>query len=173
MNWDKTLSTIGAVAPAIATALGGPLAGLAVGAIANVFGLGAGATNEQISAAVAGATPADMLALKKADQDFAIKMEEIGVSLEDIAFKDRQSARDRAKAMNDYTPQLVGVLVLGVWAVINFQLLNLESRPVIAPELVGRILGMVDSATVMFLAWLYGTNRSSAAKDATISKLAG
>jgi len=168
MNWLKTLAT---VAPAIATAFAGPLGGLATKAVVAALGLADDATEEELSKAVLGATPEQMLALKQADNAFKIRLRELDIDIERIDQADRQSARDRAKAMNDYTPQIVGVLVLAVWAVINFQLLNATTRPVIAPELVGRILGMVDSATVMFLAWLYGTTRSSAKKDETISKL--
>ena len=51
-DWKKT---IGAIAPTIGTALGGPLGGLAGAALASV--LGVENDPEQIGAAVANATP--------------------------------------------------------------------------------------------------------------------
>ena len=50
-------SIVGTVAPAIATALGGPLAGLGVSAIGKALGLGDGASKEDVAQAVLKATP--------------------------------------------------------------------------------------------------------------------
>ena len=65
------------VAPWIGTALGGPLGGMAVEAVASAFGLG-DKTTDAIKTAIGGATPEQMLALKNADQTFALQMQELG-----------------------------------------------------------------------------------------------
>lgn len=54
------------VAPGIATALGGPLAGAAVAFLSSKFGVPA----DQVAQAIAGMTPADLLKMKELDYEF-------------------------------------------------------------------------------------------------------
>ena len=97
MDWKSIVST---VAPWIGTALGGPLGGMAVSAVADAFGL-PDKTEETIKQALSGAAPEQMLALKNADQAFALQMQELGFKqvkdLEAIAADDRKDARDMQK----------------------------------------------------------------------------
>ena len=167
-DWKGTVAT---VAPTIATALGGPLVGLATKALISVFGLGDGASDDEIAKAIQGATPEQLLALKKEEQAFVVRMRELDIEVDKLQADDRKSARDRAVAMRDWTPQIIGFCVLCVWAYVNVFMLNTNVKPAIAPEIVGRILGMVDGAALMFLAWLYGTTRTAGLKDETIRKL--
>lgn len=74
MDWKALVST---VAPWIGTALGGPLGGMAVEAAANALGLN-NKTVESVKAALSGVTPEQMLALKRADQAFALQMQTLG-----------------------------------------------------------------------------------------------
>lgn len=74
-DWKSTLS---AVAPWIATTLGGPLAGQAVTALEGALGLSAGSGEEAIAQKIASATPADLLALKAADNKHAEIMKQLG-----------------------------------------------------------------------------------------------
>ena len=74
MDWK---SIIGAVAPWIGTALGGPLGGMAVEAAANALGISE-KTTDAVKQALSGATPEQMLALKNADQTFALQMQALG-----------------------------------------------------------------------------------------------
>ena len=85
-DWKATLAT---VAPGLATALGGPLAGMATKAILGALGMADGATASDLAAAVQGATPEQMLALKQADQQFAIQMRELDVDVERVSAGDR------------------------------------------------------------------------------------
>lgn len=111
MDWKSIVST---VAPWIGTALGGPLGGLAVSAIADALGLSEN-TTEAIKTAVSGASPEQMLALKKADQEFALRMQELGfkqiADLEAIAAADRKDARDMQKTARSPIPALLSVMV--------------------------------------------------------------
>ncbi|HBO83134.1 MAG TPA: hypothetical protein DD502_33950, partial [Cupriavidus sp.] len=68
MDWSKVKSAIGTIAPWLAGTLGTPVAGVAVKAICDLFGLtGDNATPENVTAALAGATPDQLIALKQAD----------------------------------------------------------------------------------------------------------
>ena len=78
MDWQALLKT---VAPWIGTAIGGPLGGMALSAAASALGV-SDKTAEGLKAALAGTTPEQMLALKKADQDFALQMQALGFKSE-------------------------------------------------------------------------------------------
>lgn len=107
---------IGTVAPAIATALGGPLAGLGVTAVGKALGLGDGASEEEVAAAVGKASPEQLVNLKKANLEFQARLKELDVDLERIAMTDRASARKREASTGDsWTPRLLAVLVIGLF----------------------------------------------------------
>jgi hypothetical protein len=72
---------IGDVAPALATALGGPLAGAAVAFLSKELGLSESTTNA-VANAVAGMTPADMVKMKELDNQFKVQMAQQGISLQ-------------------------------------------------------------------------------------------
>jgi len=95
MDWRKTLAT---VAPAIATALGGPLAGVAVQMAGKAIGLGDGATESDVEAAVLSGNPDVLVRLREVNAQFEKDMAALGVDLERIHAGDRSSARDMAKA---------------------------------------------------------------------------
>jgi hypothetical protein len=166
MNWKDI---IGSVAPVLGTALGGPLGGL-VASIAGRVLLGDDkATPETVKDYIlANQSPDTFAKLKQIEADVKLKLAELEVDLERIAVDDRKDSRKRASEMNDRSPVWIGVIILIVWGGINFFLLTTDKSPVIAPELVGRILGMVDSATLAFLYWLYGSSKGSLLKTSML-----
>ena len=111
------------VAPWIGTALGGPLGGMAVEAAANALGLG-DKTTDAIKQALGGATPEQMLALKTADQGFALQMQALGfkqlADMEALAAGDRKDARDMQKTTRSWVPAALSVLItLGFLALLT------------------------------------------------------
>ena len=99
MDFTALLKT---VAPAIGTALLGPLAVPAMAVLQSVFGL-SDSTTATIKTAIAGATPEQLLALKQADQDFQIKMKQIGFAdVEALAALNVQNT-EGARAMQTAT----------------------------------------------------------------------
>ena len=84
---------LGQLAPSIATALGGPLAGVAVKTLSSALFGNEDGTEEQISAAMAVATPDQLAAIKKIDADFKVQMKSLDIDLERISAGDRDSAR--------------------------------------------------------------------------------
>ena len=84
-------NVVGAVAPTLGTALGGPMGGMAANMIADV--LGCPNNPKAIEQAVQNATPEQMLQLKKAEQDFELKMKELEVDVFRLETEDIQDAR--------------------------------------------------------------------------------
>jgi hypothetical protein len=167
-DWKRAL---GVVAPTLATMVGGPLAGTAVSAIASVFGLGGDATEAQISKAVQGATPEQLLALKKADQDFAIRMRELDLEPEKLAAADRASARDReAKTGDSLTPRLLALFITtGFFGVLGWLLY--AGAPPKGGDALLIMLGGLGTAWAGVVAYYFGSSAGSRDKDTTIKSL--
>lgn len=152
-DWKKTLGT---VAPALATALGSPLAGLATKAIVEALGLTDG-SEESLETALKNATPDQLLALKTANNAFLLEMRKLDVDLERIAASDRDSARKREAATQDHTPKILAYVIIGVWGVIQYHVFTHSIAPDMR-ELVIRVLGTLDGALMLVLAYYYGAN---------------
>jgi hypothetical protein len=95
-DWKKIVA---GVAPALGAALGGPLAGQAVAAVAAALGLGAGASEDEVAAAVVGLTGEQRVALRRAELDFQIELERIDQAREAAGLQDTASARQQTVAL--------------------------------------------------------------------------
>jgi len=173
--------TIGKVAPWIAATLGGPAAGLAIDAVCKAVGLVPSLANAQKAAEMAATgslTGEQFLALQVSEQLHQQKMIEMGykslVDLEEISFKDRDSARNREiKTGDSWTPRILAGFVVLCWIGINAFLVRhamvkpgdtsaLDSN--MEPMLM-RILGTLDAALSFVLAYYFGSSAGSSRKD--------
>jgi hypothetical protein len=103
----KNLTAIlGAVAPTLATAMGGPLGGMALKMVADKLGLPE-STMDAVEAAVTNATPNQLADIKKVEADFKVSMKQLDVDLVKIAASDRDSARRRHASVKDMTPTVL------------------------------------------------------------------
>lgn len=163
-DWKKI---VGAVAPTLARALGGPLAGMAVSAIATK--LGVDVDEKSIDAAIASGGPELLLKLHQADQEFAAKMAELDVDLEKVAAGDRDSARKRQVELHDPTPNILALIILtGFFAVQWFVVTHVI--PEASKDIVGRTLGTLDMMTGAVVFYFFGSSKGSTAKDRTIDR---
>jgi hypothetical protein len=120
---EALLNLVKTVAPSIATAVGGPLAGMATKMISEALLGKPDGTEDELLQAAKNATPEQLLALKKAEQDFAIKMRELDIDLERISNEDRNSARNREIKTKDLTPRfLAAAVTFGFFGVAEFYL---------------------------------------------------
>ena len=87
-DWKATLAT---VAPTIAAALGGPLAGVAVSAAASA--LGVEPDEQNIAEALSYGNPETLVQLRDADNKLKTDLKKLDVDLEEIHGRDRASAR--------------------------------------------------------------------------------
>lgn len=161
------LKIVGAVAPTIATAIGGPLGGMAMKVVAEVLGLPADSSEKDVSRAMAAATPDQLLALKQADQDFAVRMRELDIDLEKIAASDRDSARRREAQVRDWMPRVLAfVVVAGFMATVFLVLLGYVDGmkdPLMATT-VGTLIGFVSAKCEQVVAYYFGSSSSSQQK---------
>ena len=158
MDFLKTFGPlIGQVAPTIATALGGPLAGMAVKAVSSALFGHQDASEDEIMAAMGTATPDQLTALKKIDADFKVQMKSLDIDLEKIAASDRDSARNMQIQTHDWTPRVIAIVVILAWVFIQWHLFN-SVIPDTMRELIARVLGTLDASLTLVLSYYFGSS---------------
>jgi hypothetical protein len=168
MDLLKTFGPLlGSVAPTLATALGGPLAGLAVKSLSKAL-LGAEDFSEEaVMEAMATASPEQLAAVKKIDADFKVQMKSLDIDLERIAVDDRKSARDMQKETRDWIPRALAVSVTaGFFAILIYMLVY--GLPTTGNEALLLLLGALQTAWGGIIAFYFGSSSGSQKKDAMI-----
>lgn len=160
------------VAPTLATAVLGPLGGVAVAAIGNALGMSQ-ATQEDISARLQGATSADLAALKKAEQEFILEMKKLDIGLESLqittAADDRKSAREREVAVKDWIPGVLALLVTTGFFGILFWMLKYGLPKENGTEALLLMTGSLGTAWAGIVAYYFGSSAESTKKNAVIA----
>lgn len=168
MEWLNVIKTI---APTVATALGSPLAGAAVIALGSLFGITEPTQDKIKSMIEQGQMTSDMiLEMKKLELTYQNDERERDFKYADLAFKDRDSARQANVSGGTQTKLfwlslMLLFLCLGseIWILFN-------GYPSTVDALVlGRILGLLDAVTMLVLAYWYGTTNGSAMKNNMLS----
>ncbi len=168
-TWDDIKPWLAKIAPMLGTAIGGPLGGAAGAIVSSALGA-KDASPESLAAAIkTGAlTGEQMLALKKAEQDFQIQMTALGYkdaeALAELDFKDRDSARAREIAVRDKTPMiLAATYTVGFFAILARMLV--KGVPKDGGEALLILLGALAAGSAQVLSYYFGSSSSSAAKD--------
>lgn len=172
-------SILGAVAPALATALGGPLAGAAVGALSKkLLGKDNGSEDELI-AAVQGASPEVMLQIKALDVEFKRALIDATVRVEAMEHDDRADARARdikVRELRGGQNDRQNVMIIGATVGLLACLLTLAF---FRKEVPGEVVGIISTVAGIFGACLkdafqfeFGSSRGSKEANATIAKIA-
>jgi len=159
---------LGQIAPSIATALGGPLAGVAVRTLSNaLFGHEDG-TEQQVSDALSSATPDQLATIKKIDADFKVRMKELDIDLERISAGDRDSARQMQRDTKDWVPKVLAIVItLGFFGILIWMLLN--GMPKTGTEALLMMLGALGTAWTGVVNFYYGSSAGSKAKTDALS----
>jgi len=140
------------LAPSLATAVAGPLGGMAVTALANKFGVADSV--ESVAKAIAG------------DPQAAQKLAELELEYAKLDMADRDSARknEAALATSENTPLLnksvtpiLALVVVIAWGLIQYHLLT-HVVPTEMREIIIRVLGTLDGALVMVLSYYFGAS---------------
>ena len=124
MDLTKIGGLLAQVAPTVSTALGGPLAGLAVKTLSEALLGHQDASESDVSAALMSATPEQLQKLKETDATFKLKMKELDIDLEKISAGDRDSARNMQIRTNDWIPRAMAIMVtFGFFGILRTALL--------------------------------------------------
>ena len=174
MKWSDLKGSIGKFAPWIATALGGPAAGMGVKALCGAIGLDeTTAKVEDVEALFrAGTLTGDQLAaMKKADLDFQLQMKTLDITsiekLEELAVDDRKSARDREVQTKDWTPRVLSsAITLGFFGILLFMMLR--SVPQESRDILNIMLGSLGTAWISVVTYYFGSSSGSSKKTEMI-----
>lgn len=164
MEWKKVL---GSIAPTLATALGGPLAGTATKFIADKFLGNETASDDEIQQAILGATPAQLAELKKIDKEFKLEMERLNVDVFRLEVADKDSARQNNK--DSRMPATLSIMLTFVVAVLMYALFIIEP-PSGAKEALLLLLGVVIKEWSNSMHYWFGTTRGSSDKNKWMQK---
>jgi len=158
---------IGTIAPTIATALGGPLAGMAVRAVSSALFGHENGTEADVLAAMGQATPDQLSALKKIDADFAVQMKSLDIDLERISAADRDSARNMQIETRDWIPRALAVgVTAGFFGILLWILIY--GLPESGKESLLLLLGALQAAWTGIVSFYFGSSAGSQKKDAMI-----
>lgn len=172
--WDSISKSIAEFAPTIAKAiLPGPVGGLAslgIQALTEKLGLTSDADPKDIEKAVKAMTHQEALELKKEDNAFTLRMEELGVDRQKLFNSDRSSARDRdLKSGDGSTKKIAWVFIVGFFlsAVGVFVLLGFSGKLGLSDiaftaivSLSSGLLGQLGSKVDQILSFFFGDSEN-------------
>jgi hypothetical protein len=169
MDLSKIGGLLAQVAPTVATALGGPLAGLAVKTLSEAMFGHQDASESDVSAALMSATPEQLQKLKETDATFKLKMKELDIDLEKIAAGDRDSARNMQIRTNDWIPRAMAIMVtFGFFGILAWLLVR--GVPPSGSETLIYMLGALGTAWTGIVQFYFGSSAGSKAKtDAMVT----
>lgn len=165
LDWK---AIVGTVAPTIATALGGPLAGVAVKAIASGLGKPDAKENE-IADLVASGDPQTLVRLREIDKQFEKDMAALDVDFERIAALDRANARERETTLGgDWTVRILAYTIVGSFCALVFSVLfgQITAESTIA----GAVIGYLSAKAEQVVSYYFGSSAGSKHKTDILGK---
>lgn len=165
MDWMETLRQI---APTVASAVLGPLGGVAVAAIGNILGVSE-ATQEKIADAIKTGqlTPEQVGEIKKLELQYQENEKERGFKYTELEFKDRDSARAREVGTKDNTNKILAFVVICAFlAMVGATLLGYAK---VESVLAGTLVGYLSAKAEQVLAYYFGSSSGSAAKTVLLA----
>lgn len=158
----KWFQTIVQLAPTIATALGGPFAGLATNMLAKATGLG---TTDELDQAIASGDPEIFAKIRMAEQQFEVEMEALDISREQLVYKDIQSAREMRVATRDWMPGVLTAIALTFFFTLSFAVLyNLEIVQGDTKDFAFYLFGVASGWVTQGMSFFLGSSRGSKRK---------
>lgn len=171
LDWKKLVRTL---APAVATAFGTPVMGLAVGALSTaIFGDDAHDATEVTTAIQSGSLTSEQFGrIKEADIAFQQRMGELKIDLakleaesDKVFLQDIQDARARQVATKDIMPQVIFFMLFALY-ISEFMLFYFGQMPTddFVRALITRAFSTVEVGTSSAIAYFIGSSRGSARK---------
>lgn len=156
-------SVLGTVAPTIATALGGPLAGVAVKTLGAILLGDEDAGESEVAKVIASSSPETLLKLKEAEQAFTLRMRELDIDLDKLAAQDRASAREREAKVGDKTTRVLAYIIVTAFIGMLFSVLFGGARA--DTVLIGTLIGYISAKCEQVVTYYFGSSMGSARKD--------
>lgn len=154
------MSWIEQIAPTIATALGGPLAGLAVDAVSKAIGIDPKDVQDTINSGKLSAE--QIVSIQQAELTLKTKAQEMGLDFEQLATQDKKSARDMQMAVKSWIPPILAIgITIGFFGIMY----GMMTGKVTSSEALMMLLGSLGTAWTGVISFYFGSSASSQAKD--------
>ncbi len=160
MEWLKQ------IAPTVATALGGPLAGMAISAVSKAIGVDEDKVGDLIKDNKL--TAEQIAQVKVAEIELQKQAQELGLNFAKLEVDDRKSAREmQATTRSIVPPALAGLVTIGFFGILIMMLLGKvdSNNPAIL-----MMLGSLGTAWTGIIAYYFGSSAGSQAKTDLLSK---
>ena len=177
---DQTLSSfLSGIAPTLASAMLGPLGGVAVAGLTKILGIDGGTVQDVTKAISDGRiTPEQIAEIKKMEMQYQADEKERGFRYAELAFKekevdanDRDSARKREGVLQDKTTRNLAYLIIA--AFVGMVGATLGGWTHVDSVLAGTLIGYLSAKAEQVVSYYFGSSSGSAQKSADIAKLAG
>ena len=172
MKWDW----LAKIAPAVATVLGGPFAGIAVEVLATALGVDEAPdvrksvedilTSGKMTAEQIAAVKVAEIQLKARLKELDIKLEELAVEREKVAAGDRMSARalfEKGFQLISWLSLLtIGGFYAAIYYVLSGGIKNMDANELL---LVGTVIGYIAANTQQVYSYFFGSSSGSDKKN--------
>jgi len=167
-DWKKTLST---VAPALAAAFGGPLAGTGVKLLGDALLGNPDTTKEEIQKLIEGGmSPEQLQAAKNAENVFKQSMRDLDIKEAGLYLGDVANARDRQIKTGDSTNAWLAFGVsAGFFTVLLYLLIN--GKPTEGGDALMIMLGSLGTAWTGIISYYFGSSLGSKNKQAELNAI--
>lgn len=166
------LSVLRAVAPTVATAIGGPFGGMAAAALTAVLGTPtSSATTATINTILATQSPATLLQLKQAEENFKKDLADLGIKEEQLVYQDVDSARKMQMTTKSWTPDILTFTILpcalAAFLSLVFGMIKVPTDPNSA-LIFGSVLTFLFTESKAVISFWLGGVYDSKVKDTTV-----
>jgi xanthosine utilization system XapX-like protein len=159
------MSWLEQIAPTIATALGGPLAGMAVSAVSKAIGVSPEEVQNVIQSGKMDAT--QVAALQQAELELKKQAQQMGLDFAKLSNEDRASARSMQTSVKSFIPPTLSILVtVGFFGI----LVGLMLQKFQTSDALMLMLGSLGTAWTGIIAFYFGSSAGSQAKDELLHK---
>jgi hypothetical protein len=148
---------LGAVAPTIGTALGGPMGGLAAKMVAEKLGL-PNSNPKTIQSAMSNLSQEDAMKLKEAEMEFDAQMKQMDVDIFALEAQEKESARKYFS--KDWTARVIGVATIGGFLGYIF-LVTLQPPEQNSEALINLVLGYLGGLASAIISFYFGASQSN------------
>jgi len=154
------LDTLEKLAPTVASALGSPVAGMAVGALESALGVSGDDVQKTIESGKL--TGDQVAAIQQAELALKAKAQELGLDFAKLGNEDRASARQMQQNVKSWVPPFLAIAVtLGFFGILVGLMLGKINQ---ATE-VDIMLGSLGTAWTGIVSFFFGSSASSQSKD--------
>jgi hypothetical protein len=160
MEWLK------AIAPTVVTALGGPLAGMALAAVSKTLNIAPEEVQDVLNSNKL--TAEQVASIQIAELELKKQAQSMNIDFEQLAVADRKSARDMQVATKSYLVPLLAVII--VTSFVGVVVSTLAGFSTIDSVMAGTLIGYLSAKADQVLSFFFGSTAGSQRKTELLSK---